>query len=175
MASELIVALIKYNLEMNPAVSGRPARLNEQRTKQKKVMGIALPRPDKLFIVTLFWIKKPRDVIAMNKPPLIMAWLNICINPAATLAFVPIAKARVIYPICATEEWASSLLISFSYIAIIVPANLAMIERGSITYNKVLFIKSSEFSKTENNMRANMYKEAFVAVAASKTETADGA
>ena len=56
-ASELMVALIKYNLEMNPAVSGRPARLNEQRTKQKKVMGIALPRPDKLFIVTLFLIK----------------------------------------------------------------------------------------------------------------------
>ena len=50
-----------------------------------------------------------------------------------------------------------------------------MIESGRITYNKVLFIKFSEFSKTENNMRANMYKEAFVAVAASKTETADGA
>ena len=39
MASELMVALIKYNLEMNPAVSGRPARLNEQRTKQKKSDG----------------------------------------------------------------------------------------------------------------------------------------
>ena len=46
--------LIKYNFEINPAVSGRPARLNEQRTKQKKVIGISLPRPDKLFIVTLF-------------------------------------------------------------------------------------------------------------------------
>ena len=53
MPSELIDALIKYNFEINPAVSGRPARLNEQRTKQKKVIGISLPRPDKLFIVTL--------------------------------------------------------------------------------------------------------------------------
>ena len=51
--SELIDALIKYNFEINPAVSGRPARLNEQRTKQKKVIGISLPRPDKLFTVTL--------------------------------------------------------------------------------------------------------------------------
>ena len=51
--SELIDALIKYNFDINPAVSGRPARLNEQRTKQKKVIGISLPRPDKLFIVTL--------------------------------------------------------------------------------------------------------------------------
>ena len=56
----------------------------------------------------------------------------------------------------------------FSYIAIIVPANIAIIERGRITNTKVLFIKFSEFSKTENNIRANMYKEAFVAVAASK-------
>ena len=44
---------------------------------------------------------------------------------------------------------------------------MAKSERGSITNNKVLFIKFSEFSKIENNMRANMYKEAFVAVAAS--------
>ena len=34
-ASELIVALIKYNLEINPAVSGRPARLNEQKQNKK--------------------------------------------------------------------------------------------------------------------------------------------
>ena len=54
--SEMIDALIKYNLEINPAVRGRPARLNEQRTKQKKVIGTALPRPDKLFMVTLFFM-----------------------------------------------------------------------------------------------------------------------
>ena len=113
--------------------------------------------------------------MATNKPPLIIAWLNICIKPAAILAFVPIAIARVIYPIWATEEWASNLLISFSYIAIFVPANIANSESGSITNNKVLFTKSSEFSKIENNMRANIYKEAFVAVAASNTDTADGA
>ena len=53
-SSELIDALIKCNLEINQAVSVRPARLNEQMTKQKKVIGISLPRPDRLFIVTLF-------------------------------------------------------------------------------------------------------------------------
>ena len=52
---------------------------------------------------------------------------------------------------------------------------MAIIERGRITNTRVIFIKFSEFSKTENNIRANMYKEAFVAVAASNTETADGA
>ena len=36
-------------------------------------------------------------------------------------------------------------------------------------------IKSSAISKTENKIRASIYKDAFVAVAASKTETADGA
>ena len=41
---------------MNPAVNGIPARLNEHITKQIKVIGIALPRPDKLFIVILLLI-----------------------------------------------------------------------------------------------------------------------
>ena len=56
MPSELIDALIKYNFEINPAVSGSPAKLNEQMTKQKKVIGISLPSPDRLFKVTLFLI-----------------------------------------------------------------------------------------------------------------------
>ena len=47
-------AFIKYSLDINPAVKGSPARLSEQTTKQKKVMGITLPNPDKLCIVILF-------------------------------------------------------------------------------------------------------------------------
>ncbi len=64
---------------------------------------------------------------------------------------------------------------SFSKIAIIVPANIANIDKGRITYCSVLIIKVSEMSKTENKILANIYREAFVAVAASKTDTAEGA
>ena len=45
-----------YNLDIKPAVSGIPARLSEHITKQTKVIGISLPRPDKLFIVILLLI-----------------------------------------------------------------------------------------------------------------------
>ena len=56
-----------------------------------------------------------------------------------------------------------------------VPANIANIDRGRITYVSVLVIKVSEISKIANKMRARIYKDAFVAVAANKTETAEGA
>ena len=49
---------------------------------------------------------------------------------------------------------------------------MANIDRGSIIYVRVKLTKSSVGKKTENRIRARIYSEAFVAVAARSIETA---
>ena len=52
--TEAYAALTKYNFEIKPAVKGNPAKLSPQIIKEKKVIGICLPIPEREYIVILF-------------------------------------------------------------------------------------------------------------------------